>query len=141
MVAKPARRHVFKYMTTSPPITNPVASEANQIIKILEGILVPIAQNAIIAAVPALGLPVVKQITEAIETALANQLTKMAEQGVTFAIIDAQTDSEQDNLSADQAALIEAEKSGNQQEIQQDMEKYAQDNSALINDDGSSPPQ
>lgn len=111
----------------SPTTTNTTANEVNTIIKGIENVCVPLIENAIISAVPALGLPVVKQITEEIEQIFANYLTKWVETQADFAVIDAQVNSEESKLSnaskgtddaafqAAQSALINDSGSGNTQ--------------------------
>jgi hypothetical protein len=121
-------------------ITNPAANTADEVIKSIENILVPIAENAIIAAVPALGLPVIKQITQAIEQALANKLTALAQQGITFSIIDVQVGTEENNISEALQNLIAAEKSGNATEIQTAIQNYQAAQTSLVNSDGAKQP-
>lgn len=129
-------------MTDTQPLpTNPAADQANKIIKAIENVLVPIAENAIIAAVPTLGLPVVKQITEAIETALADKLTQLAETGVTFTIIDIQTGRENSAMSDAVKKLLAAQRSGDPNAIAQAQADFEKAQDALVHDDGSSKPQ
>jgi len=107
-------------MTSSPATENKTLNEVNEIIKGIENTCLPLIEGVIIAHVPALGLPVVKQISESIEQIIANYLTKWAETQADFAIIDVQVDQEQSNL---QKAKSDAD--------------FQKAQSALINDDGS----
>jgi hypothetical protein len=127
--------------SNSPLPTNAAANQADSLIKTIENILLPIVENAIIAACPDLGLPIVKQIVEAVETGMANSLTALIEKGVTFKIIDNQVGAEENSISAAQTALLNAEKTGNQNEIQQAEQNFENAQDSLIADDGSSKPQ
>src|SRR5271166_5779112 len=121
----------------NPSPVNPAVNTAQDIVKILEDILVPIAENAIIAAVPELGLPIVKQITEAIEEALADKLTALAQTGVSFTVIDTQVTIEKWTISQVLANLIEAEKTGDPNAIKKAIQDYADANSKLVSASGS----
>lgn len=122
---------------TDPTTVNSTATKADALLKTLESVLVPIAQAAIQEAVPVLALPVIKQITDAIEQALANKITALIEMGVTFEIIDLQTGKEQSNVSDALSALIAAEKTNNQAAIAIALQAYANANSAMVHSDGS----
>ena len=108
-------------MTSSPTTSNSVANEVNAIIKGIENTCVPLMETAIITAIPALGLPVVKQITEEIEQIISNYLTKYAEEAADFEVIDLQVSNEESNLS----------KKG-----QSDAD-FQSSQSALVHDDGT----
>lgn len=129
-----------KKMSTPQP-TNQAIAQANTIIKDIENMVVPIVENAVISACPTLGAPVVKQISEAVEQALADKLTKYLETGADFEVIDLQTGAEKDEISSELAAVIAAEKSGDPNAIQQAIAAYQKAQSALVNDDGSGSPQ
>ena len=122
---------------SDPTTTNSTVNEVNTVIKGIENICVPLIENLIIAQVPALGLPIVKQITEGIEQILANYLTKWAEEQADFIIIDGQTASEQSNLSAALKALIAAEQSKDQNAITQALSAYQAAQASLVSSDGS----
>lgn len=123
------------------PTTNQAAADADKLIKLVEGILVPIAENAIVAAVPALGLPIVKQIVDVITQALSDDLTQLAETGVTFGIIDNQVSNEEDNITSATAALEAAQTSGDSNAIAKANAEEDAAAQALINSDGSATPQ
>lgn len=128
-------------MASEPTTSNSATAHVNSLIKGIEGIIVPIAENAIIAACPELGAPVIKQITEKIEQALADEATKIAEVYADFAVVDVQVDSEERNLSKELQAVIAAERSGDQNAIQTAIQAYQSAASALDHDDGSTQPQ
>ena len=125
---------------TEPFPTNQAATEVNKVIKTIEEICVPIAENAIIAACPEMGWPVVKQITESIETGIANYVTKWEELGATFLVIDVQEAHEQGTLTDDYSAIIAAQKTGNQEAVHNAIIAYANAHSAAIHADGSARP-
>ena len=119
------------------PTTNQAAQGIDNAIQSGGSSIISLAENMIIADVPFLGFPIIKQIWEALFNFIAGYFEKAAETGATFAVIDAQTASESSNLSQALQALITAEKSGNAAAIQQAIQNYAKANSALINSDGS----
>jgi hypothetical protein len=124
-------------MGTTPTATNTAAGNINTLINGIEGIVVPIIQGAIIAAVPTLGLPVIKQIVDAIEQDIANEATKIVELYADFVVMDSQVDSEETSVSTALAAVIAAEKTGDQNAIQQAIQLYQTSLSSLDHSDGS----
>lgn len=124
-----------------PTTTNSAATSANTAIVDVVSALIPAAEGLIIADVPALGLPIIKQIWEALFSWIAGYFEKAAENGATFGIIDLQVIKEEAGVSAGIAALIAAEKTGDPNAIQQAIKDYADANSALVHDDGSAPAQ
>lgn len=124
--------------STSPPAlpTNSAAQAANAIIKGIETALEPEIQAAIIAAVPTLGLPVVKQLIDEIETIIENKITVYLETGADFIIYDLQTTTENINVVAARAAYMRALQSGNQAAIAAARITYDHAVSAVANDDG-----
>jgi hypothetical protein len=117
--------------------TNPAANNVNALIKGIEDILVPIAENAIVAAVPTLGLPVIQQIMNAIVQGLSNEATKIAELYADFGVIDLQVDSEESQVDTDIQKIQSDEQKGDANAIKQDIAQYQKDTSALTSDDGS----
>lgn len=128
-------------MSNQPVPQNTAATQANKLLKSLENVLVPIAEAAIITAVPELGIPVVKQISQAIEVALADKLTKLAETGVTFLVIDVQTANENLNMHTAVALLARAVQSGDPNAIAKAKAQFDEAQDALASDDGSATPQ
>jgi hypothetical protein len=122
---------------STPTTTNSTLTTVNTIIKGIENVCLPLIENAIIAAVPTLGVPVVKQVSEEIETIIANYLDKWAQEQADFTVIDLQTDAEQNSISKDISNIEADEKSSNQTQLAKDEAQYAQDQSSLSNDNGS----
>lgn len=127
-------------MTNLPAPVNKAATNANYIIKVVNQIVTDAAEKALETYVPALGLPVIKQITEAIENAVANQVTKLEQTGVTFLIIDFQVSSEKGDVADQIAAIKAARDSGNALLLQTAIKHFADAHSALIHSDGSAAP-
>jgi hypothetical protein len=123
----------------SPPAlpVNKAAQAANDILKGIENYANPLIQAAIIAAVPDLGLPVVKQIVDEIESILEDQITKYLETGADFIIYDSQTALESINVAAAQDALDAAVAGGDPDAISAAKERLANAEDALTTDDGS----
>ena len=124
--------------TTPPP--DPVITQAEAVVKAIEAVLVPIAETAIEQAVPALGVPVVKQIVDAIVKGLADKLTQLAETGVAFTIIDTETAIENWSMSDALKALMSAIASKNQEAINAATQAYLAAQQALVTASGSSSP-
>lgn len=126
-------------MTNPPTTTNNTAQEANKLVSALSNAGVQAVEALIITDVPWLGWPVVKQFWEIPFAWVAGYFTKAAQNGVTFAIIDVQVGSEETGMSAALAAVVAAEKTGDAAKIKAAIQAYANAQSALIHDDGSSP--
>lgn len=121
----------------TPSTSNQTAETIDSVIKAGGGAIVSLTETMIIADVPLLGIPVVKQIWEAIFNWIASYFIKAAQTGATFAVIDVQVDAEQSKLSKALSDLIAAEKSGDKNAIQQAIKNYQTAQSAFINSDGS----
>lgn len=87
-------------MNSAPLPSNPVATKVNSTIKNIELALEPLIEAYLISVVPALGIPVIKQIAAGLEEIIENKLTKYIEQGATDIVIDAQVESEVSNLGS-----------------------------------------
>jgi hypothetical protein len=122
---------------STPTTTNVPATNADNAIKTVGNDIVDAVEAAIISDVPALALPVIKQIWEAFFTWISGYFIRAAETGATFIIIDHEVSGEETSLSEALKALIAAEKTGDQSAIQTAIENYAKAQSALINDNGS----
>ena len=122
--------------STTLPV-NKAAQLANSIIKGIEAALEPAIEAALIAAVPALGLPVVKQVVGEIEKIIEDKITVYLETGADFVIIDMQTNAENSNLAAARAAYIRALHTNDPAQIAAARKAYDVAQSALANDDGS----
>ena len=123
---------------SAPTTDNKVAGTVNKIIKAGENAAVDSVEALIVADVPALGFPVLKQLWQALFGWIAAYFVKIAETGVTFVVIDLQVGHEESKMSAALAALVAAEKTGNADEIKKAIAVYAEAQSALVHSDGSS---
>ena len=124
-----------------PTATNTTATDINTIVKVAGGTIVSVAETMIIADVPFLGFPVVKQLWEIVFEWIASYFIKAAENGATFTVIDLQVSSEESGISNALAALVAAEKSGDPNAIKTAIQNYANAQSSLVHSDGSAPAQ
>lgn len=122
-----------------PTTTNQTASTVNKFISVAGNTIVAVTEGLILAEVQFLNLPIIKQIWHAFFTWIASYFIRAAEQGATFAIIDAQVDTEVDALSKKLAALTAAQKSGDSDAIKKAIQDYADAHTALVHADGSAP--
>lgn len=135
-------------MSTSPPPANPTATSVNTVIddavKAAETLAETTAETALDSAAPFFAVPVVKEVSDEtiklVIEKLGSELSTNLQVAGTFIIIDTQVSTEQLKLSQSLLALLVAEKSGDQNAIKQAIQNYADANSALIHDDGSSRP-
>jgi hypothetical protein len=126
---------------SGPTTINSTAAQLDTFLKGIDTVLQPVIQNILIGYLPALGLPVIKQITGDIEAAFENYITKIVETGATFAVIDLQTGSEDSKMDQASADLQTALASGNAQAIANAEDEFDAAQSAVANDDGSATPQ
>lgn len=120
---------------------NKIATDVNVAIKQVEQLFSPVVEAAIISICPALGAPVIKQIVDVFEKLAEDKITKYAETGATFVVIDVQVAQENTRLGRAEAALALAISSGNQTAIAAAKKEFDNAQSALVNDDGSASPQ
>jgi hypothetical protein len=97
-------------------------------------------EAAIVAAVPALGLPVIKQLVDEVESILENAITKYIETGADFIIIDNQTSGENHDVVAAKYALDLAFARGDGAAIMAARKALTDAEDALTSDDGSATP-
>ena len=128
-------------MGSQPETTNEPATIINTTLSGAGKIVVGVVENMIVADVPWLGLPGIKQIWEGLLSWICGYVEKATQEGATFAVIDVQVSSEQSALSKALANLVAAQKSGDKDAIRSAILVYQQANSALIHDDGSAHPQ
>lgn len=121
-------------MTSLPP--NTTANNINTLIKGIENLLSPLIEKAIIVACPTLGAPVIKQITDAIESGLENEATKIGELYADFAVIDVQVETEDAAVSVGLQSVIDAEKTGDPDAIKNAILAYQKSVSAAVTSDG-----
>jgi len=121
--------------------TNPTANTINDIISATETGIVAVVASMIVADVPWLATPILRTLLVDLLNWVCGYFAKAAENGATFVVIDLQVASEESGISSALAALIAAEKTGNQDAISQAIQVYANAQSALVADNGSSPAQ
>lgn len=127
-------------MTTGPNTVNKVATVVDAGINGVGSVVVKATETAMIADQPWLGAPIIKPMWEAVFQWFAGYFEKQIDLCATFAVVDAQVGSERTTISKALAALIVAEKSGNQNAIQTALKNYSATQTALANDDGSAAP-
>ena len=120
--------------------TNSTETTADNIIQDIKSNLAPLIQAAIIAQVPFLGDPVIKQITDTVENVIENYAAKMAEEVVNFAIVDKQVSDEKSAVTDALTGLEAAEKTGDSNAIANAEEIFENANASLDADDGSNQP-
>lgn len=125
-------------MSTTPPTTeNATAGRIANILKSLGNSGVQAVEALIIADVPWLGWPGIKQAWEFVLGWVAGYFITAAQNGATFAVIDTQVGGELDALTIALRALIAAQKTGDPIAIKKAIQDYADAHSALIHSDGS----
>jgi Trk-type K+ transport system membrane component len=125
-------------MASLPP--NTTATEVTTVMGAIGSGIVSVAEGMIIADVPFLGTPIIKQIWEALFNWIAGYFQKAAETGATFTVIDTQVGSETSGISSALAALVAAEKTGDAAQITAAIQAYAKAQSSLVHDDGVGAP-
>ena len=129
--------------------TNPTATTVNTVVSdalsAVENVAIQAEETALDAAEPAFALPVIKQITDEILTLgtdyIGGKLSVAVQQVGTFVVIDTQVSGEESGISQALASLMVAEKSGNASQIQAAITAYQEAQNAIVEDDGSAPPQ
>lgn len=124
----------------APQTTNPVASVVNSVEAVAFKALEAGAVALIVADVPFLGLPVVKQLLDAVVSYVGGKFSVLFQTASTFAIIDVQTSIEESGVSKTLAAVIAAEKSGDPDAIAKAIAAYQAAQSNLAHSDGSATP-
>lgn len=120
-------------------ISNTAATVANSVIGSAVSAAEDGVQALIIADVPFLGVPGLKQILGAVISYVGGKFATVLEETATFTIIDSQIGSEESGLSAALKNLIQAEKTGDASQIHAAIQAYANAQSALVGSDGSAP--
>lgn len=122
-----------------PTTENKTAIAVNSGIKTAGDTIIAVAEQMIIAAVPALGYPIISQIWKAVFDWVAGYFIRAAEQGATFTVIDLQIAAERKKFSEALSNIMAIQKTGNQDEIKKAIQAYADAHSALVHFDGSAP--
>lgn len=125
---------------SDPTTTNSTATMADNIISATASTLEKVTEDMIIADVPLLATPIIKQLWEGLFNWIMGYASRAAQTGATFAVIDTQVNSEQSGMSSALAALVAAEKSGDANAIQKAIQAYQAAQSSLINSNGSATP-
>lgn len=125
--------------SSNPTTVNEPAVVVGKVLSVLKNGGVALVEALIIADVPWLGWPGIKQIWEFIFSWIAGYFVKAAQNGATFVIIDIQVGAEVGKLAEALKAVIIAQKSGDPVAIKKAMKDYADAQSALVHDNGSSP--
>lgn len=127
-------------MVNPPQTTNTEASLVDSIIQDINTTGVQIVEKLAEADVPALALPVIKQVFEFVLGFIDLYISKAEQMGATFAVIDGQIYSEQNGMTKALASVMSAEKGGDPNAIKQAIQNYANAQSALVHFDGSKSP-
>lgn len=128
-------------MSTTPPTTeNKTAGRIARAIKNLGNAGVKAVEALIIADVPWLAWPGIKQTWQLLLGWVAGYFLTALQNGATFTVIDTQVGGQLDALSVALRALIAAQKTGDAVAIKKAIQDYADAHSALIHSDGSHRP-
>lgn len=127
-------------MGETPSANDTTATTVNKIIHdLVFDVAVGAAENAAIAQVPLLGLPIIKQIFDVLVGFVAGKIADQLEHVATFTVIDIQTDQESSNYQKATDQLTQAVQSGNPALISVAKENARNALASLIHFDGSSP--
>lgn len=121
----------------APPTENKEAAKIDSAVGALANVGVSSVEAMIIADVPWLAWPVIKQLWEIPFGWVSTYFVKAAKNGITFAVVDIQVAHEESNLSKELAAVVAAEKTGDPVAIKKAIQDYADAQSALLHSDGS----
>lgn len=124
---------------SDPTTENATAKTVNDAIKTIHNAGIAAVENLILAEVPWLRFPILKQLFEFLLGWIGGYVIKAEQNGATFAVIDMQVGNEKAAVSVALAAVIAAEKSGDPDAIRMAIKNYADAQSALVHDDGSVP--
>jgi hypothetical protein len=124
-------------MAQNPSTTNSSAEVVDSAISDALNAAQSVAETAIIADFPFLGLPVVKTLFEIIFSYIVGKLTNALQTAGTFAVIDTQVASEEKALAVNTAAIRAAEATGDPNAIAQARANEDAAAANLLHDDGS----
>ena len=124
-------------MASEPTTTDSTASIVSQPIADIFGAAVTAAESAIIAAQPWLGLPVIKQLWEALFSYIVGKISGALGTGAGFLVIDLQTYTEVTNAASAIQALQAAQTSGDSNAITQARAQADAAAAALLHYNGS----
>lgn len=125
-------------MPTNPPLpTSPTTQVVNTVIDTVWQAAVTAAEAALIAAVPEMGVPVVKQVSQEVIQLVANAIYKQFALFVSFEIIDFSDAIELNDQQKALVALKAAQKSGDPLALAQALSNFDQSVAALTHMDGA----
>ena len=116
---------------------NQTATQVNNTVKSIFGVLETTVKNIIIADNPWLKAPIINQLFSLLLSYFFNAASRAAQEAGTFAVIDTQVNSEVKGMSSALAAIATAEQSGDTNAIQAAIQQYALAQKALVTNDGS----
>ena len=124
-------------MASEPTTTDSTASIVSQTVTDIFGAAVTAAETTIIAAQPWLGLPVIKQLWEALFSYIVGKISGALGTGSGFLVIDLQTYTEVTNAASAIQALQAAQTSGDSNAITQARAQADAAAAALLHYNGS----
>ena len=124
-------------MASEPTTTDSTASIVSQTVTDIFGAAVTAAETTIIAAQPWLGLPVIKQLWEALFSYIVGKISGALGTGAGFLVIDLQTYTEVTNAASAIQALQAAQTSGDSNAITQARAQADAAAAALLHYNGS----
>ena len=124
-------------MASEPTTTDSTASIVSQTVTDIFGAAVTAAETMIIAAQPWLGLPVIKQLWEALFSYIVGKISGALGTGAGFLVIDLQTYTEVTNAASAIQALQAAQTSGDSNAITQARAQADAAAAALLHYNGS----
>lgn len=128
-------------MTVDPPTTTNEAAEiVNKIISAANSQGAKLVEDLAIASQPWLGWPVINTLFTLLVGWFATKISIAEQTGATFFIIDTQIDIEKADLLKARNALLAAQKSGDKNAIAKAIQDYADAQSNLVHNNGSSTP-
>jgi hypothetical protein len=128
-------------MGDKPTTTNGAATIADKVLHaLIFDVAVSAAEAEIIAVVPAMGLPILKQIDEAVIKFVAEKIYTALALGATFAIIDAQTSAEASAANEAATNLKQALTGGDPNAVTKATEDFKAAFGKLVHYDGSATP-
>lgn len=128
-------------MGDSPTTTNHAATVANQVLHaMIFDVAVKAAEAELIAMAPILGAPIIKQLDECLLNIIADKIYTALAQGVTFAIIDAQTSAEAAAANTARDHLITALQGNDPHAVETATTNFETAFGRLIHYDGSANP-
>lgn len=128
-------------MADSPQTENKAATVADQFLhKLIFDVAARAAEAEIIAIAPIMGAPIIKQLDEEAIKFVCGKIYESLAKGVTFTIIDAQTNKEAADANVAKDALKAALQGSDQNAIDQASKDFDQAFEKLVHSDGLAHP-